>query len=446
MSTITQVDTPDRPADWPEQGRMHFRLEDRLLGMCDLSCDKGYVVRSYDFAHPEVRATAYSNALDDGSFDVTKFLGPRAVSLDLTLKARASQNDTGPPIIIGGEEVTEPRLRDRVRSYLHPARRPKLIFSEHQDSRVRQIVLRGAESAAAFSQPRYNAMSASWVAPRTYIESYQIHNVVAILDRNLPVFPDEHPTLPGQTGLEIQIRNAGNAPAYWAVSIRGEVTHPKFWLRNPAYGDASLKVAYEIHSYTDVITMDSFPKLVAVRGKPIGFRYVDDASQWFRIPPGISTLQIVLDDPLRKGYEGGRWTAGNHQPADTTPPFTGPWDQGVWASGRSGGSDPLPPNPQPPPSPPLDPQGPPFSWTALTDLPEIPLPPPAPPGSTIKVTLKGSIPSPPTNMPSSPRIGDGYIAQDTFHLWYWDGTQWVDNGLLEPGTTTITFAWVDTWL
>lgn len=174
MSTIVLTESIDRPDDWPEEGKLHFQLRDTLLGIQDLACDTGYVVRGYDFAHPEVRASAFNNALDDGTFDLTKYLGSRAVTLELSLKVRATMNDTGPRIVMhDGVEATEPRLRDRVRAYLHPTRRPRLIFSEHDDPRVRQIFLRGSDSGVAFANPRYNAMSVSWVAPRSYIESYK---------------------------------------------------------------------------------------------------------------------------------------------------------------------------------------------------------------------------------------------------------------------------------
>ena len=37
------------PSNWPPAGEMHFRLADTLFGTktLDLSCDNGYIVRSY---------------------------------------------------------------------------------------------------------------------------------------------------------------------------------------------------------------------------------------------------------------------------------------------------------------------------------------------------------------------------------------------------------------
>lgn len=51
------------------------------------------------------------------------------------------------------------------------------------------------------------------------------------------------------------------------------------------------------------------------------------------------------------------------------------------------------------------------------------------------VTIKGSVPSS-ADLPASGNTeGDAWITQDTGHLWVWDGTQWVDAGLIQgpPG-------------
>lgn len=338
MSRIEVTTDPDRPPDWPvHPGVMHFRLidtqrntESPLLGVLDLSCDNGYVVRSYEFAQPEIRAAVYNNSLDDGTLDVTKFYGSRAVTLELSLKVRPSVNDTGDRIEIpnpgGGPMVpaTEARLRDRLRGYLQPYRRARLIFSEHDDERVRQITMRGAESACVIAQPRFNSLSASWVAPRCYIESYALHRATAVVDGVL-----------GES-LSIDIVNAGNAPAYWVARIQGEGVSPRFVLSNSVTGSSFLKFNYETQQPGDMVTIDSFTKSVIINRQPIGFGYVDDQSQWFRIPPGVSTL--TLDDlaQTRPGWPYAIWTDGQRLPAFVLPQS----QQGMFTRRREGEGNP----------------------------------------------------------------------------------------------------------
>lgn len=323
MSSITEVDTTDRPSDWPLLGGMKFRLHDRLLGILDLDCDRGYVLRSYDFSMPTVRATTFPNALDDGIYDVTKYVGERAVNLEITLKARASVNDTGPLI------APESQLRDKLRAYLHPGRRPVLIFSEHEDPRCRLILLRGADSSIAVAQPRYNAMSVSWVAPRSYIESYRVKKIISTIDNVLP------------EPLTWTMVNEGNAPAYWSATVLGESVKPRFAIHNFVTGDHFLKLDYSTQSPNDVVEIDSYTHTVRINGRPVGYRYVDDLSEWWRIPPGESTFELWFDELPRVGYPYGTWTAGVHQ-----PPFTPTAEQGIWTKRAAD----IPPQPDPDPA------------------------------------------------------------------------------------------------
>jgi hypothetical protein len=65
--------------------------------------------------------------------------------------------------------------------------------------------------------------------------------------------------------------------------------------------------------------------------------------------------------------------------------------------------------------------------------PEGPAGPSGPPGSS--VTVEGHVPSS-TDLPSSNnKSGDGYVTDDTGHLWTWSGTGWVDVGQFQglPG-------------
>jgi len=53
------------------------------------------------------------------------------------------------------------------------------------------------------------------------------------------------------------------------------------------------------------------------------------------------------------------------------------------------------------------------------------------------VVIKGSVPDSGSLPPTGNTPGDGYITEDDGHLWVWDGTAWVDAGLIQgpPGPT-----------
>lgn len=279
MTTLLFGDTPDRPTVWPDTGEMHFRLIDDGLGALDMSCDTGYIVRQYDLGFPAVREVSYENSLDDGTYDQTQFVGARAVTLDVML--RPTQNIDGT-----GVQYSAPRMRDALFAYLHPGRRPMLYFSEHGDDRVKQVQLRGSQLSAPMSQPRFNAVNAGWVAPFGLIESYQLHYVTAYLDEAAGDF-------------DFPVQNDGNVGAHWQIEILGEITTPRFMLDGNT--DMILELEYE-SEIGDTVIIDSFTKTVSINGVPVGYRYLNDNSSWFTIPPGSHVINVDHDSTVRAGY------------------------------------------------------------------------------------------------------------------------------------------------
>src|SRR6185295_11483250 len=64
--------------------------------------------------------------------------------------------------------------------------------------------------------------------------------------------------------------------------------------------------------------------------------------------------------------------------------------------------------------------------------PQGPAGPAGPPGTDgTSVAIKGSVDTPADLPPTGNAEGDGYISNDTGHLWVWDGTKWVDAGLIQ---------------
>jgi len=272
------------PSDWPvAPGEMHFRLVEPQLGTLDLGCGNGYVVREYSLGSPEIREVTYNNSLDDGTYDLTQFIGARAVTLDIVLRNTASIDGTGPIV------KAESQMRDDVLKFLHPGRRPVLIFSEHGDNRCRQIQLRGTEFGWTVSKPRFNSLNLSWKAPKGIIESLGDACVTVSYKESLP------------STILLDINNPGTVSSTWTMRTQGQLIDPVFQL-----GSERLSLDYNAGP-TDIVTVDSFTKTVSINGVPTGYKYLNDDSDWFKIPPGRSTLEIAHSGVALAGYPFAKW-------------------------------------------------------------------------------------------------------------------------------------------
>jgi hypothetical protein len=291
------------PSNWPSPGEMHFRLVDSLLGTLDLSCDSGYVVRSYELGSPEMREVTYANSLDDGNFDVTAFIGPRAVTLDMVLRNTPGINGTGTPT------QSESQMRDAILRYLSPLRRPSLFFSEHGDtyvdalgqewSRVRYLTLRGQDAPISVSRPQFNELSMSWVAPTGLIENFDYHQaVIQFTEEDL------------DAEYRIHTNNMGSHAAWWTLTIDGDLESPQIELD----GRLRLWLNYHIEE-PNTIVIDSRTKTVKIGNNFVGYRYLDDRSDWFRIPPGNHVITLTHKSVQRSGLPYARW-----EPLNTTVP------------------------------------------------------------------------------------------------------------------------------
>jgi hypothetical protein len=272
------------PSDWPEPGKMHFRLTDPRLGAIDLDCDSGYVLNAYDLGFPTVREVTLNNSLDDGTYDLTQYIGSRAITLDITLKPHAGLTPLSP--FIAAESV----LRDRLLRFCHPRARPSLVFSEHEDNRVKQAMLRAAQGTIAVSQRHYNKLSLSWVAPRGTFVSWDQRCYQFLFDSTTP------------DTQSVTIVNEGSAPATWHVHMQGESVKPRFVLN----GQTILELDFDA-VIGDTIDIDSFSRTVLINGNPVGYKYVNDNSAWWTIPPGESTLTIEQDTYSVEGYPLSFW-------------------------------------------------------------------------------------------------------------------------------------------
>ena len=322
------------PPGWPQVGKMHFRLSEPRLGDLDLTCDNGYVVSAYDLGFPQIREVSVPNALDDGTFDVTRYYGARSITLDVVLKPHTGLDPTSPPIVWPGpgQTAAEAKLRDKLLAYLYPGVRPTLIFTEHQDDRVKQAMLRGAQGTVAVNRRNYNHLNLSWVAPRGAFLGW---------DRRCYSYRFSSATSDSQTQT---IVNTGSAPAHWQATVSGESIRPRFILN----GQNVLQLDYD-SAVGDVVVIDSFTRTVTINGTQSGYKYVNDLTSWAQVPPGVSQLTIEQDTYTVEGYPFAYW-----QPPSPGVSTNGPTN---WAT---------PPGTTPPNNPPPSGQ-PPWAWTTKAD-------------------------------------------------------------------------------
>ena len=301
----SEAELSDVLKTWGPEGEMYFRLYEPLLGVLDLTCENGYVVNSYDLGFPAPREVVFTNSLDSGTFDLTRYHGNRSVNLQITLRATRGINGTGELI------ASEAQLRDWLMSFLAPSRRAQLIFSEHQDFRIRRMQLRGSAAGSEFSRPLGNKMSCTWIVPYGMIESWELHTARAVLNE-------------GTTDATVPLVNVGTVPAHWQATIEGDVTNPTLTYTDPLNIVSKLQLLYDSNP-GDVVVIDSFTKTVTVNGKPVGYKFVADSSVWFRIMPGEGSLTLTYPGVARKGYPWGIWqpdAEGTNWaiPPGTTPP------------------------------------------------------------------------------------------------------------------------------
>ena len=136
------------------------------------------------------------------------------------------------------------------------------------------------------------------------------------------------------------------------------------------------------------------------------------------------------------GPQGIQGATGLTGPAGATGP-TGPAGP-TGDTGLTGNTGPQGPQGNQGPTGPAGPQG----TTGATGAqgPQGPAGPQGPQGNPGQsVTIVGSVPTE-ADLPTSASPGDGYITEDTGHLWVWSGTVWNDVGLVQgpPGPTGPT--------
>lgn len=211
-------------------------LVEDTLGSLDLGCDP-YTVMSLQIGSPAVRTVSRVRSLADGTYDDTRYLGARAVTVSLRLRNRSAACAT----------VASPDMQtliDRVTPYMNPRRRPTLMWQLPGSQQVRAMVVRGESWPTAVEGPKFPVLPLSWVCPTGEILAGDADGTLT--EECVTINPagdteagrhyDESWLADGTRGpypfaLPVGgrlINNPGTATAHWRLTIHGAVTTPEF--------------------------------------------------------------------------------------------------------------------------------------------------------------------------------------------------------------------------
>jgi hypothetical protein len=211
---------------------LQAQLYDDDLGFLDLGCDP-YVVTSVQIGSPAVREVTRVRSLADGTFDESRFIGARGITLALRLRNHSACDP-------GGSKSMQD-LIDTILPYMSPRRRPLLIWKLPGSDQTRGAYVRGSSWPVAVEGPKFPVLPLQWVVPDGELvdlsggidplcvdispstdteagRTYDLH-----FDRSYPA---------GQPIGGRLVTNPGNLTTHWELTIFGGCTNPFFQIND----------------------------------------------------------------------------------------------------------------------------------------------------------------------------------------------------------------------
>jgi hypothetical protein len=193
----------------------YVELFDPDLGALELGCDP-YVVTSLQIGSPAVRENTRDRALGDGEFDDSHYLGARAITVGLRLKASGHHHHGG----VGGCDGQDMQsLIDQVTPYMSPRRRPTLTYTvsspKHPSIALAFKVPSGEILAGLAGES--SPVTCETIRPSADAEEGRTYDL--LYDRTYP---------PSDPIGSRTITNVGTIDTHWRLTIYGPVTDPSF--------------------------------------------------------------------------------------------------------------------------------------------------------------------------------------------------------------------------
>lgn len=274
---------------------MQVELSDPILGVLELGCDP-YVVVSLDVSSPEVREVTRPRSLSDGIIDETRFLGARAITVNIRFRDRLLSG-------CGDSLSSMQTLIDQLTPFMSPRRRPTLTWQLPGSDELRAAVVRGANWGWSVAGPKAQGIVPQWVVPSgeiiaggpdaqrcelirpsVAVEAGRVYDL--LFDRT---YPASDP-IGGKT-----INNPGTASTHWTLTFYGPVVNPQFTINGTVFqtdrqGGVTLAAG-------QTLVVDTRTKTVLFNNVPTNSRYQNtnfDEWNWddLLLQPGVNTVRF----------------------------------------------------------------------------------------------------------------------------------------------------------
>lgn len=272
---------------------MQVELYDPDLGTLELGCDP-YVVTSIQVGSPNVREVVRNRALADGTFDDTRYIGARAITLAIRFADVAACRNP---------DLDMQDLIDQLTPYMSPRRRPVLTWQLPRSDELRSAVVRGSNWPWEVSGPKAQGIAPQWVVPSGEIlaggddalhcelikpsaDSEDGRTYDLTFDR---VYPPSDP-IGGRT-----IENPGTSNAHWVLTIFGPVVDPMFTVNDVVFSADRLGGVTLVAGQTLVV--DTRNRTVLLNGVAGASRYQNvNFDEWgwddLLLRPGTNTVRF----------------------------------------------------------------------------------------------------------------------------------------------------------
>lgn len=260
-----------------------FLLTHDILPDLDLYDLPNSIPQKILVSYPEVREVSESLAGQHGEWDVTKFFGARAISVETVMK--------------GPEFEANVRLLKR---YCDPSLcpRPVLHYKPFDSSPERQITLRGAGASTPLEMPGHAVVQGAWKAPDPAFYDPTTKTMTSGANNREPgrtydlVHDRVYP--PAETGADNTAVNDGDLPAWPIITITGPIEKPLLenvtaerYIVLSANGGLTLD-AGEVC----VVNMREHTVLVGELGSSAYDKIEFSESQWWGVYPGAQTIRL----------------------------------------------------------------------------------------------------------------------------------------------------------
>lgn len=283
---------------------MQVALHDDSLGTLELGCYP-FVVMSLQIGSPAVRSVVRNRSLASGAYDDTRYLGPRAVTVNCRLNNRGRRT-YGACSVPGQPSWEMQQLIDAVVPYMSPRLRPTLSYQLPGSTAIRSMTVRGESWPVAIEGPKYPVLPLQFVNVSGEIFSGQAGDEECLtiepagdVETGREYDLDFDRSYPPGASIGARIVTVdGTAPAHWRMTVFGAATDPEIvvndqTIRFDQNGGLTLTAG-------NSVVIDTRDRTILLNGDPAFSEYdKTNYDEWtwdeLRFNPGENTVRFSGD-------------------------------------------------------------------------------------------------------------------------------------------------------